>query len=547
MTTFNQEFIQSGDGNIAEPLHVGRPGQQVIFSSVDPANSYAAKYPTIESVPDDFKGEVTIVTPTYTATVKGDGTTKYTTGSGPIADRPSAALFGVGTWQDGISIYLSDGVNYVSTRDSVNVFEFMTPEQIADVKAETALIDVTDAFHAAFLVADTVIAPPGKYLVDNLRYKRLGNKIVGGGYRTTIFKQASTTNPAINCLSDVTTGQLLDIGLINCGVSGATGATVTAVKMDATAPYAIFESNFDYEVTNAFSALEITGVLFSCKFKVMANILTSTAFKTLGSYNSYDLFATNCANGKTLIDTSICSTFIKVISDGSQRYGGTNCTVVSPTIEGIIGTAVTSAFEFAGTYNTIINPSVTDVNPAKAAASFWLLNKNTVISPRTWGTVHPDYSFYIDAPAASSTIVGGSIASTHKLGTHISAVILDAISFVGDTSSYFIGENSIKYNSIKLVNAATYTIDATLSSVGFDDYIKVVYAAGTCTITLPSNIAHKGRKLTISTNQAQLVESASSNINQIVGATGTNILPATAGKWVTLVFNGTTWDVAANN
>jgi lysophospholipase L1-like esterase len=109
MSTFNNGFIQSGDGNLADPLHVGRPGRQVIFSSVNPAESYLALYPTIESVPSNFNGTVDIITSTYRATVKGDGITKYTTGVGSIADRPSAALFGVGTWQDGIYSYKCDG------------------------------------------------------------------------------------------------------------------------------------------------------------------------------------------------------------------------------------------------------------------------------------------------------------------------------------------------------------------------------------------------------------------------------------------------------
>jgi lysophospholipase L1-like esterase len=112
MSTFNQGFIQSGDGNVSEPVHVGRTGQQVIFSSVTPAESYLAKYPTIESVPADFNGTVDIVTPTYRATVKGDGTTKYTIGVGDVAYRPSAVDFGAGTWQDGANLYTSNGDNY---------------------------------------------------------------------------------------------------------------------------------------------------------------------------------------------------------------------------------------------------------------------------------------------------------------------------------------------------------------------------------------------------------------------------------------------------
>jgi hypothetical protein len=115
MSTFNNGFIQSGDGNLAEPVHVGRTGQQVVFSSVNPAESYAALYPTIESVPSNFNGTVDIVTPTYRATVKGDGVNKYTTGFSDIENRPIASVIGKGEWAatDGIS-YTSDGISYES-------------------------------------------------------------------------------------------------------------------------------------------------------------------------------------------------------------------------------------------------------------------------------------------------------------------------------------------------------------------------------------------------------------------------------------------------
>jgi hypothetical protein len=123
MSTFNPDSIQTGDGNLAEPVHVGRPGQQVVFSSVDPANSYAAKYPTIESVPDDFNGTVDIVTPTYRATVKGNGTTKYTVGFGQILDKPSSVQFGIGSWSDGINTLSSNGERWALQKTALDVID----------------------------------------------------------------------------------------------------------------------------------------------------------------------------------------------------------------------------------------------------------------------------------------------------------------------------------------------------------------------------------------------------------------------------------------
>jgi hypothetical protein len=73
--------------------------------------------------------------------------------------------------------YLPAGTGAVATtvqtklRESVSVFDFMTAAQIADVKANTALIDVTTAMQAAINVVKTVggrvVVPQGTYLISN--------------------------------------------------------------------------------------------------------------------------------------------------------------------------------------------------------------------------------------------------------------------------------------------------------------------------------------------------------------------------------------------
>ena len=65
---------------------------------------------------------------------------------------------------------------------------------------------------------------------------------------------------------------------------------------------------------------------------------------------------------------------------------------------------------------------------------------------------------------------------------------------------------------------------------------------GTITVTLPTASAYPGREVMIKTVAAFTVVSASSNVEPInTGTPGTAILAATAGKWATLVSNGTTW------
>lgn len=88
---------------------------------------------------------------------------------------------------------------------------------------------------------------------------------------------------------------------------------------------------------------------------------------------------------------------------------------------------------------------------------------------------------------------------------------------------------------------STYTVGAT------DNYV-VANIAGTQTATLPTASTNTGRVITYKTIQAQTVVSASSNVVPCAGGSaGTAILAATAGKWATLVSDGTNWQIMACN
>lgn len=72
--------------------------------------------------------------------------------------------------------------------------------------------------------------------------------------------------------------------------------------------------------------------------------------------------------------------------------------------------------------------------------------------------------------------------------------------------------------------------------------------AATNTVTLPAAASYSGREIMIKTIQAQTVVSASSNVVPLAGgAAGTAILAATAGRWATLVSDGTNWVIMQGN
>ncbi len=93
-------------------------------------------------------------------------------------------------------------------------------------------------------------------------------------------------------------------------------------------------------------------------------------------------------------------------------------------------------------------------------------------------------------------------------------------------------------------------VTQTLSfSVGVADNWNICNGGASITVTLPTaGVPNIGREIMIKTIAAQTVVSASSNVVPLVGgAAGTAILAATAGKWATLVSDGTNWVIMAAN
>ena len=76
----------------------------------------------------------------------------------------------------------------------------------------------------------------------------------------------------------------------------------------------------------------------------------------------------------------------------------------------------------------------------------------------------------------------------------------------------------------------------------------VVNYAGTVELTFPSASASTGTEFHVKTITNNAVISATSNISPLAGGSAsTSILSATAGKWATLVSDGTNWVIMQAN
>lgn len=92
------------------------------------------------------------------------------------------------------------------------------------------------------------------------------------------------------------------------------------------------------------------------------------------------------------------------------------------------------------------------------------------------------------------------------------------------------------------VTAATFTVPQTSAYIVFN-------SSSTISVTLPTASAYPGRTLNIKTINTGAVTSASSNVLPLATTTAAATLFSanTAGKWTTLVSNGTNWVVMAQN
>ena len=97
----------------------------------------------------------------------------------------------------------------------------------------------------------------------------------------------------------------------------------------------------------------------------------------------------------------------------------------------------------------------------------------------------------------------------------------------------------------KAVSTAPVTKTAAFTLADTENYV-VCNGSGSIAVTFPTASANAGRVVTIKTIAAQTVVSASSNVKPVDSNTaGTAILAGTAGKWATLVCDGTNWVVMA--
>lgn len=137
-----------------------------------------------------------------------------------------------------------------------------------------------------------------------------------------------------------------------------------------------------------------------------------------------------------------------------------------------------------------------------------------------------------ELPAATTPLTGAELVPIVQSG------VTDQVSVSNLTSGRAVPVGS-------LTRGAPVTKTASFTLADTENWV-ICNGTGSIIITFPSAASWTGREVMIKTIAAFTVVSASSNIVPLIGgAAGTAILAATAGKWATLVSDGTNWVIMA--
>lgn len=160
------------------------------------------------------------------------------------------------------------------------------------------------------------------------------------------------------------------------------------------------------------------------------------------------------------------------------------------------------------------------------------------------------------APATSGTVTSVSVVSANGFaGTVATATSTPAITLTTSITGLLKGNGTAisaavaNTDYVPLSTVLTKTADYTITNT--DMWIINNKTGSALTLTFPAASSWTGRSITVKNMQAQLVNSASSNIVPIDSTTaGTAILLNVIGNWATMVSDGTNWVImqaASNN
>ena len=439
---------------------------------------------------------VSFVAGVLSATGSG-GTITSVTATAPIASS--------GGFTPNISINAAYG-------DTVNPYAAKTANYV--LAGPTSGAAAVPAFRA-LVAADIPSLPYGSGTVTSVAALTLGTtgtdltSTVANGTTTPVITlnvpTASATNRGALSSTDWTTFNNKGSGTVT-SVTGtspvvSSGGTTPAISMPAaTTSVSGYLTSTDWNTFNNKGSGTVTSVSFTGGIITVATGTTTPAFTVAGTSGGIPYFA----SGTTWASSAALTQYGIV-------YGG--------------GAGAAPVATAAGTTGQVLTA--------------------TTGGAPTWA-----------APATSGTVTTVSVVSANGFaGTVATATTTPAITLTTSVTGLLKGNGTAisaavaNTDYVPLSTVLTKTADYTIT--GTDTWIINNKTGSALTLTFPAASSWTGRYITVKNLQAQLVNSASSNIVPIDSTTaGTAILLAVVGNWATMVSDGTNWVImqrASNN
>ncbi len=199
--------------------------------------------------------------------------------------------------------------------------------------------------------------------------------------------------------------------------------------------------------------------------------------------------------------------------------------------------------------------SLVQTSPATAAAAFTLGTlRHFSTSQGTIGAgsaVTTQQGFYADSSLTGATnnygFYGNLAAATGRWNLYMVGTAQNAVAGPIRFGSVTAPVNTVDITG-SLGRGAPVTKSADFTLAATENWLINNKSGSTCTVTLPTASSWTGREVMFQNYQAQTVISASSNVCPLGSATpGTAILASGAGKWCTMVSDGTNWIIMQGN
>jgi hypothetical protein len=226
------------------------------------------------------------------------------------------------------------------------------------------------------------------------------------------------------------------------------------------------------------------------------------------------------------------------ISSGVSGLGSGIATFLSTPSSANLRTAVTDETG-TGALVFATGPTITLANATGLPVATGISGLGTGVATFLATPTSANLASAVTGETGSGALVFGTAPTiTNPIITGSGTGAIDGVPIGATTAST--GKFTTLTTSVVTNANATYTVLATDHTI--------IQTTAASTYTLPAPVSFTGRQLHIVTQFAGAVISASSNVVPLAGgAAGTAILAATAGKWATLVSNGTNWVIVASN